>query len=67
MSNNIITFPNSKRKLTRDEEKLLERCANQIHNVYMTENPFFADSQRLKENKELLSKFVKNIFASNED
>lgn len=67
MTTNIITFPNSKRKLSREEEILLTRCANHIHNLYKDRNPFITDEHRLAENKELLSNFVKSIFAANED
>ena len=34
MSDTIVKFPNSKRALTNDEEKLVRSCANLIHNSY---------------------------------
>ena len=40
MNKGIIKFPNTRRKLSKEEEKLVHVCANMIHNEYANTNPF---------------------------
>ena len=40
MTDTIVKFPNSKRVLTPDEERLVKSCSNLIHSTYENGNRF---------------------------
>lgn len=63
----ILRFPNSKRKLTEEEERLVKCCANLIHNCYSDNNPFVKEKQRIIQTEEQLRMLVKQVFEINED
>ena len=67
MTDSIILFPNSKRKLTEQEQRLVSICANTIHNNYKSKSPFIKESERVEYNEEMLRELIRNIFALNED
>ena len=49
MNKNIIKFPNSKRKLSDEEEKIIRVSANLIHNTYINANPFIKPKEMTEE------------------
>jgi hypothetical protein len=63
----IIKFPNTKRKLSNEEEKLVLRCANTIHNEYTNTNPFIKPKQKLSRSEESLKELIQSIFELNEE
>jgi len=63
----IIKFPNTRRKLSEEEEKLVHVCANMIHNEYINTNPFIKPKQKLSRSEETLKELIHNIFELNED
>jgi|TARA_R110000744_G_scaffold271564_1_gene384590 hypothetical protein len=64
MSKNVIKFPNSKRKLTNEEEKIIRQSANLIHNTYINNNPFIKPKEMTEET---LKELIQDIFELNED
>jgi len=64
MSKNVIKFPNSKRKLTNEEEKIIRQSANLIHNTYSNNNPFIKPKEMTEET---LKELIQDIFELNED
>ena len=67
MSDTIIRFPNSRRRLTPSEERTVRMCANLIHNMYQDDNPFVKNEQRIVQSEHLIRECVKRIFELNED
>lgn len=67
MSDVILKFPNSKRKLTVDEERLVRSCSNMIYNVITDDNPFIKQAQRLSFVEEQLKTLIKKIYELDED
>tara|TARA_B110000263_G_scaffold82519_1_gene72240 strand:+ start:543 stop:749 length:207 start_codon:yes stop_codon:yes gene_type:complete len=63
----IIKFPNTKRKLSLEEEKLISKYANHIHNEYQNTNPFVKPQTKLSRSEETLKELVHNIFELNEE
>ena len=61
---NVIKFPNSKRKLSLEEEKLVNVSANLIHNAYVNANPFLKPKEMTEET---LKELIHNIFELNEE
>ena len=47
MTDSIIKFPDSKRRLTQKEERLVRTCVNIIHNSYENGNPFVTTKQKV--------------------
>ena len=64
MSKNIIKFPNSKRKLSDEEEKFIRVSANLIHNTYTGPNMYIKPK---KMTEETLKELIQNIFELNEE
>jgi hypothetical protein len=64
MSKNVIKFPNSKRKLTNEEEKIIRQSANLIHNTYINNNTFIKPKEMTEET---LKELIQDIFELNED
>ena len=64
MKKNVIKFPNSKRKLSVEEEKLVNVSTNLIHNAYINANPFIKPKEMTEET---LKELIHNIFELNED
>ena len=46
MTDTIVKFPNSKRVLTPDEERLVKSCSNLIHSTYEHGNKFVKLEQK---------------------
>lgn len=67
MSNTIVRFPNSKRKLSVEEEQLVKICVNLINNTYVDQNPFISEKQKLIQSEGYVKKLVHKIFELNED
>jgi hypothetical protein len=63
----IIKFPNTKRKLSLEEEKLISKYANHIHNEYQNTNPFVKPQTKLSRSEETLKELIHNIFELNEE
>jgi hypothetical protein len=63
----IIKFPNTKRKLSDEEEKLVHVCANHIHNEYTNTNPFIKPQTKLSRSEETLKELIQSIFELNEE
>jgi len=63
----VIKFPNSKRKLTIDEERVVERCVNLIDLTYRDKNPFIKPEQRQMQSEGIIRECIKKIFELNED
>jgi hypothetical protein len=63
----IIKFPNTRRKLSKEEEKLVHVCANMIHNEYVNTNPFVKPKQKLSRSETSLKELIHDIFELNED
>ena len=64
MSKNIIKFPNSKRKLSDEEEKIIRVSANLIHKTYVNNNPYIKPKEMTEET---LKELIQNIFELNEE
>ena len=64
MNKNIIKFPNSKRKLSDEEEKVIRGSANLIHNTYTGPNMYIKPKQMTEET---LKELIQNIFELNEE
>ena len=64
MKKNVIKFPNSKRKLSDEEEKLVNVSTNLIHNAYINANPFIKPKEMTEET---LKELIHNIFELNEE
>jgi hypothetical protein len=67
MNKGIIKFPSNKRKLSKEEEKLVHVCANMIHNEYTNPNPFIKPRQKLSLSEKTLKELIHDIFELNED
>lgn len=67
MTKTVIRFPNSKRKLTLEEEQVVQRCANLVEHTYMDANPFVSAEQRAIQAQGLIRECIKRIFEINED
>ena len=67
MSDVILKFPNSQRKLTVEEERLVRSCSNQIYNIAADENPFIKSEQRILYIEEQLKTLIKKIYELDED
>ena len=67
MSNTIVRFPNSKRKLSLEEEKLVRVCVNLINNSYSNSNPFISEEEKLIQSEVYVKTLVHKIFELNED
>ena len=68
MANKIILkFPNSKRKLTREEERVVRQCVNLIDTAYKDPNPFIKKEQRQIQPEHMIRECIKQIFELNED
>ena len=66
--NKVIKFPNNKRILTKEEEKLVHVCANMIHNDYINTNSFVKPQQKLVHSeRKTLKELIHDIFELNED
>jgi len=64
MSKDIIKFPNSKRKLSDEEEKFIRVSANVIHNTYVNASPFVKPKDVTEET---LKELIQSIFELNEE
>lgn len=64
MKKNVIKFPNSKRKLSVEEEKLVNVSINLIHNAYINASPFIKPKEMTEET---LKELIQDIFELNED
>lgn len=67
MSDIILKFPNSKRKLTHEEEQAVRQCVNLIDTIYRDKNPFVKKEQRQLQSESILRGCIKKIFELNED
>lgn len=63
----VVKFPNSKRKLTSEEESVLSRCVNLIELTYKDKNPFIQPEQRQMQAEGIIRECIKKIFELNED
>ena len=63
----IIKLPNTKRKLSMEEEKLVNIYANHIHNEYQNTNPFIKPQTKLSRSEETLKELIQSIFELNEE
>ena len=64
MNKNVIKFPNSKRKLSDEEEKIIRVSANVIHNTYVNASPFIKPKDITEET---LKELIQEIFELNEE
>ena len=67
MKDVILKFPNSKRKLTVEEERLVRSCSNLIYNIATDDNPFIKAEQRISCIEEQLKTLIKKIYELDED
>jgi hypothetical protein len=67
MSDIIIKFPASKRKLSLQEEQELRVCINLVHLTYMNKNPHKSDTERKQQSEDIIREFLKRIFEMNEE
>ena len=67
MTETIVRFPNSKRALTADEEKLVRSCANLIHSTYYNGNDFVKPSMKANFTESQIRTLLKKVFELNED
>lgn len=67
MKDVVIKFPNSKRKLTDDEERLVRSCSNLIYNIIKHENPFVKTEQKICCVEDHLKNLIKKIHELDED
>jgi hypothetical protein len=63
----ILKFPNSRRRLTTDEERVVDQCVNLIDTTYKNKNPFIKDQQKHIQAAEIVRECIKKIFELNED
>jgi len=63
----ILKFPNSKRKLTPEEERLVRCCANTIYNANNDSNPFVKTEQKVIFIEEQLKSLIRKIHELDED
>ena len=63
----VIKFPNSKRRLTPEEEQAVRKCVNLIHMTYGDKNPFVKPEQRIIQCEDIIRDCIKKIFELNED
>jgi hypothetical protein len=67
MTETVVKFPNSKRALTSDEEKLVRNCANLIHNTYYHGNSFVQPKQKAMFTETQIRTLLRKVFELNED
>lgn len=67
MTDIIIKFPASKRKLSYNEEQELRICLNFINQVYTDRNPFMSDNHKRNQAELIMRDFLKRIFEMNEE
>ena len=67
MTETVVKFPNSKRALTSDEEKLVRSCANLIHNTYYHGNSFVQPKQKAMFTETQIRTLLRIVFELNED
>ncbi|OUU29453.1 MAG: hypothetical protein CBB97_02435 [Candidatus Endolissoclinum sp. TMED37] len=67
MTETVVKFPNSKRALTSDEEKLVRSCANLIHNTYYHGNSFVQPKQKAMFTETQIRTLLRKVFELNED
>jgi hypothetical protein len=67
MSDIIIKFPASKRKLSIQEEQELRVCINLVHLNYMNKNPHITITERKQQSEDIIREFLKRIFEMNEE
>jgi len=67
MSEIIIKFPASRRKLSYEEEQELRVCLNLIHLTYADTNPFMSDEKKKIQSEQIIRDFLKRIFEMNEE
>ena len=67
MTDTIVKFPNSKRALTPDEEKLVKSCANLIHSTYYNGNDFVKPQQKAVFTETQIRTLLRKVFELNED
>ena len=67
MTETVVKFPNSKRALTNDEEKLVRSCANLIHNSYYHGNSFVQPKQKAIFTETQIRTLLRKVFELNED
>ena len=67
MSDIIIKFPASKRKLSIQEEQELRVCINLVHLTYMNKNQHKRDDERKQQSEIIIREFLKRIFEMNEE
>ena len=60
----IIKFPNTRRKLSEEEEKLVNVSTNLIHNAYINTSPFIKPKEMTEET---LKELIHDIFELNEE
>ena len=61
MTDIILKFPKSKRKLTVQEERLVRSCSNFIFNSVDVTNPFITDEQKIMFIEEKLKELIRKI------
>jgi len=67
MTDSIIKFPDSKRRLTQKEERLVRTCVNIIHNSYENGNPFVTTKQKVVFTESQIKTLLRKVFELNED
>ena len=67
MTDTIGKFPNSKRVLTSDEERLVKSCSNLIHSTYEHGNKFVKPEQKVNFTEHQIRTLLKKVFELNED
>jgi len=63
----IVRFPNSKRCLTTDEERLVKSTTNIIHNSYQHTNPFVNQNDKTNFVELQIKTLLRKVFEINED
>jgi hypothetical protein len=63
----IVRFPNSKRCLTSDEERLVKSTTNIIHNSYQHTNPFVKQNDKTSFVELQIKTLLRKVFEINED
>ena len=67
MTDTIVKFPNSKRVLTPDEERLVKSCSNLIHSTYEHGNKFVQPQMKADFTENQIRTLLKKVFELNED
>ena len=67
MTDTIVKFPNSKRVLTPDEERLVKSCSNLIHSTYEHGNKVVKPEQKVNGTEQQIRTRLKKVFELNED